>query len=107
MLNDPIFVEASRVFGARIAERKGTSSEKIAWGLTEALSREGTTEEVELLAKVYQSQLEKFKNDPESATAFLSTGKWPSSANIPAHEAAAWGQVGRVILNAYETTSRF
>ncbi len=107
MLNDPIFVEASRVFGARMAEYKGTASEKIAWGLTEALSREGTTEEVDLLAKVYQSQLKKFKDDPEAATAFLSTGKWPSTANVPAHEAAAWGQVGRVILNAYETTSRF
>ncbi|MDB4389611.1 DUF1553 domain-containing protein [Akkermansiaceae bacterium] len=107
MLNDPIFVEASRVFGARMAEHKGTAPEKIAWGLTEALSREGTTEEVDLLAKVYQSQLKKFKDDPEAAIAFLSTGKWPSTANVPAHEAAAWGQVGRVILNAYETTSRF
>jgi hypothetical protein len=107
MLNDPIFVEASRVFGARMAEHKGTAPEKIAWGLTEALSREGTTEEVDLLAKVYRSQLKKFKDDPEAATAFLSTGKWPSTAIVPAHEAAAWGQVGRVILNAYETTSRF
>ena len=107
MLNDPIFVEASRVFGARMAEHKGTAPEKIAWGLTEALSREGTTEEVDLLAKVYQSQLKKFKDDPEAAIAFLSTGKWPSTANVPAHEAAAWGQVGRVILNAYETISRF
>mgnify|MGYP006119030185 FL=1 len=107
MLNDPIFVEASRVFGARMAEHKGTAPEKIAWGLTEALSREGTAEEVDLLAKVYWSQLKKFKDDPEAATAFLSTGKRPSTAIVPAHEAAAWGQVGRVILNAYETTSRF
>jgi len=107
MLNDPIFVEASRVFGARMAEHEGTASEKIAWGLTEALSRKGTSEEVELLAKVYQSQLKKFNDDPEAAVAFLSTGRWPATANVPAHEAAAWGQVGRAILNAYETTSRF
>lgn len=107
MLNDPIFVEASRVFGARMAEREGTVSEKVAWGLTEALSREGTEEEVELLAKVYQSQLNKFQNHPEAAAAFLSTGKWPSTTNVPAYEVAAWGQVGRAILNAYETTSRF
>lgn len=107
MLNDPIFVEASRVFGARMAERKGTVSEKIAWGLTEAFSREGTNEEVELLAKVYESQLKKFQDNPEAAIAFLSTGKWPATANVPVHESAAWGQVGRVILNAYETTSRF
>ena len=107
MLNDPIFVEASRVFGSRMAEQKGTVSDKLAWGLTEAFSREGTKEELDLLMKVYQEQLKKFEDDPDAATAFLSTGKWPSARSVPAHEAAAWGQVGRVILNAYETTSRF
>lgn len=107
MLNDPIFVEASRVFGSRMAEQKGTVSDKLAWGLTEAFSREGTKEELDLLTKVYQEQLKKFEDDPDAAIAFLSTGKWPSARSVPAHEAAAWGQVGRVILNAYETTSRF
>jgi hypothetical protein len=107
MLNDPIFVEAARVFGTRMAEYQGTVPEKMAWGLTEAFSREGTREELDLLMKVYQSQLKKFESDPDAATAFLSTGKWPLKTSVPAHEAAAWGQVGRVILNAYETTSRF
>lgn len=107
MLNDPIFVEAARVFGTRMAEYQGTVLEKMAWGLTEAFSREGTREELDLLMKVYQSQLKKFESDPDAATAFLSTGKWPLKTSVPAHEAAAWGQVGRVILNAYETTSRF
>ena len=107
MLNDPIFVEAARVFGARIVNHKGTVQEKAAWAMKEAFSREGTAEEVSLLVKVYQSQAKKFKSDPGAASAFLSTGEWPSEGSVPAHEAAAWGQVGRVILNAYETTSRF
>lgn len=107
MLNDPIFVEAARVFGARIAGQEGDVRTKIAWGVKEAFSREATVEEIALLEKVYRSQKEKFTKDPEAAKAFLSTGEWPAPEGFEPDEAAAWGQVGRVIINAYETTSRF
>ena len=107
MLNDPIFVEASRVFGGRIAEQKGEARAKIAWGLREAFSREGTEEEIALLEEVYLTQMKKFTGDVEAAEIFLTTGKWPAPSGLAPAEAAAWGQVGRVILNAYETTSRF
>ncbi|MGB0328721.1 MAG: PSD1 and planctomycete cytochrome C domain-containing protein [Akkermansiaceae bacterium] len=107
MLNDPIFVEASRVFGARIAAVKGELRAKIEWAMKEALSRPATKEEVDLLLAVYKKQLEKFNKDEAAAREFLSTGEWPAAEGIAPAEAAAWGQVGRVILNAYETTSRF
>ena len=107
MLNDPIFVEASRVFGARMAKHEGEVKAKIVWGMREAFSRDATKEEIELLEKVFISQKEKFSADPEAAKAFLTTGEWPAPETIAPADAAAWGQVGRVILNAYETTSRF
>lgn len=107
LLNDPIFVEASRVFGARMARAEGAVRDKIAWGLNEAFARDGSKDEIDLLEKVYQSQLEKFSKDEEAAKSFLSIGEWPAPEGVPVAEAAAWGQVGRVILNAYETTSRF
>ena len=49
----------------------------------------------------------KFTDDPEGAKAFLTTGEQAVPDGVSPEEAAAWGQVGRVILNAYETTSRF
>ena len=107
MLNDPIFVEASRVFGVRIGMQEGDARAKIAWGILEAFSREGTQEEIDLLEKVYLAQKDKFTKDTESAKAFLTTGMWPAPTALKLEDAAAWGQVGRVILNAYETTSRF
>lgn len=107
MLNDPIFVEASRVFGARMAIHEGDARAKIGWGMKEAFSREGSEEELDLLERVYLAQKEKFKEEPEAAKAFLTMGEWPEPVGIAPEEAAAWGQVGRVILNAYETTSRF
>jgi hypothetical protein len=107
MLNDPIFVEASRVFGARMATHEGDARAKIGWGMKEAFSREGSDEEIALLEGVYLAQKERFSDEPEAAKEFLTTGEWPLSEGITPEEAAAWGQVGRVILNAYETTSRF
>jgi hypothetical protein len=107
MLNDPIFVEAARVFGARMAEHEGGVRAKIEWGMLEAFAREGAQEEVDLLEKVFAAQKKKFTDDPEGAKAFLTTGEQAVPDGVSPEEAAAWGQVGRVILNAYETTSRF
>ena len=75
--------------------------------MKEALSRPATKEEVDLLLAVYKKQFEKFNKDEAAAREFLSTGEWPAAEEMALSEAAAWGQVGRVILNAYETTSRF
>lgn len=107
MLNDPIFVEASRAFGIRMAKAPGTPVEKIRWGLQEAFSRSGTPEEVDILLRVYRAQREKFDADEVAAKEFLTIGESPVPTDLPAAEAAAWGQVGRALLNAYETTSRF
>ncbi len=107
MLNDPIFVEASRVFGIRMAKSPGTPVEKIRWGLQEAFSRTGNPEEVDILLKVYQAQRDRFDADEGAAKEFLSIGESPVPTDLTAAEAAAWGQVGRALLNAYETTSRF
>ena len=107
MLNDPIFVEASRVFGTRIARAPGNVREKVEWALREAFARPGSDEEIDLLQKVYQDQVARFAQDEAAAKDFLAIGQWPEPEGLAPAEAAAWGQVGRVILNAYETTSRF
>lgn len=107
MLNDPIFVEAARVFGERIAKHPGTTRERLAWGMQEAFSREATPEELDLLDPLLENQLARYREDPAAAETFLTIGKWPRDPALPASEAAAWAQIGRSILNAYETTSRF
>lgn len=107
MLNDPIFVEASRVFGSRMAGQKASDRECLVWGMKEAFSREATVEELQLLESLLKSQRERFAKDEEAARQLLSVGDWPAEAAISVAEAAAWAQVGRAILNAYEATSRF
>lgn len=90
-----------------MAEHEGGVRAKIEWGMLEAFAREGAQEEVDLLEKVFAAQKKKFTDDPEGAKAFLTTGEQAVPDGVSPEEAAAWGQVGRVILNAYETTSRF
>ncbi|MEJ6581446.1 MAG: PSD1 and planctomycete cytochrome C domain-containing protein [Akkermansiaceae bacterium] len=107
MLNDPIFVEAARVFGSQIASQEGSVQDQLAWGVKAAFSRDATKDEVDLLEDLLEKQRERFRNDPEAAKAVLSVGEMTPNPAIPETEAAAWAQVGRAILNAYETTSRF
>ncbi|YCM42196.1 PSD1 and planctomycete cytochrome C domain-containing protein [Verrucomicrobiaceae bacterium 227] len=107
MLNDPIFVEAARVFGERMVSREGSTRDRLAWGMMTAFSREATEEELDLLEDLLEKQRERFENDAEAAKAVLTVGEWKADPAIPVNEAAAWAQVGRAILNAYETTSRF
>jgi len=107
MLNDPIFVEAARVFGSKMVSQEGLVRDRLAWGMKAAFSRDATTEELDLLENLLQKQLARFENDPEAAKAILSVGEMTHNPAIPDKEAAAWAQVGRAILNAYETTSRF
>jgi hypothetical protein len=109
MLNDPIFVEASRVFGSRMARQNGTelAADRIAWGIEEAFSRKATDEELSLLEGLYLEQKRRYSEDPEAAKALLEVGEWENDPKIQVAEAAAWTQVARAILNAYETTSRF
>lgn len=108
LLNDPTFVEAARVFAAKIAAAEGDTEAKIRWAFRKAVSRDPSSEEVQLLAQLYQHQIERFHQSSERAGQLLKVGASESNANRsdPA-EFAAWTQVARAIINLYETTSRF
>jgi len=106
LLNDPVFVEASRVFAQRILEQKGDPTAQVSWAWEEALSRQPTKTEVEILTGVLEEQHARYSADPEAAAALIEIGEWPVPENQDAAELAAWTQVARTILNAYETTSR-
>lgn len=106
LLNDPVFVEASRVFAEKILRQEGDASAKVRWAWQQALSRNPTEEEVSILQGVLKDQQARFAADPEAAAAFVEIGEKAVPADLEVTELAAWTQVSRTILNAYETTSR-
>ena len=107
LLNDPVFVEASRAFGARIAQEGGPSFDaKLKWAWQSATSRQPTNEELAILKQLFEDQKSRYTADEKAAKELLGLAdKAVDKADVG--EAAAWTSVARTIFNAYEATSRF
>lgn len=52
LMNEPVFVEASRAFGERIRSQKGTQRDKLAWAFRTALARAPADDELAVLASL-------------------------------------------------------
>jgi len=108
LMNDPIFVEAARVFAERIlAEGGDTTADRIRWAWNEALSRLPLPEEAQILAKLYEKHLAQFASDPTSAASFIEVGEKPAPEGMDPVQLAAWSSVSRTILNTHEMIYRY
>jgi hypothetical protein len=108
LLNDPIFVEAARVFAQKILAQGGaTLDRRMEWAFLRALGRKPEAEERRILADLYRKSLTQFRADPASARKFVHTGEAPVSENIPSAGLAAMTTVARAILNLNETITRY
>ena len=107
LLNDPTYVEAARVFAARVIHEGGSSDNdrlKLAFRL--AVSRNPTESEVDALTRFVSRQMKRFATDKAAAEKVVSAGESPQPKDIPLTEYAAWTAVARVVLNLHETISR-
>jgi hypothetical protein len=102
LLNDPIFVEAARVF----AEHALSQPDYIRWIFQRALNRDPTPEERRLLSELYANNLKRFRAEPSEATELAKIGDSPvpKSADLP--RLAALTMVTRAVLNLHETITR-
>ncbi len=108
LLNDPTYVEASRVFAERILQHGGdTDGERLAWAFERALSREPSAGERDILLRLAGERAAHFAARAGAAKAAASAGEWPAATALKPERVAAWAAVSRAILNLYETTSRF
>ena len=108
LMNDPIFVEAARVFAERIlAEGGDTTTTRIRWAWSEALSRAPLPEEIKILSSLYEKHLAQFASDPAAAASFLEVGEKPTPEGMDPVQLAAWSSVSRTILNTHEMIYRY
>jgi len=108
LLNDPTYVEASRVFAERILQHGGdTDGERLAWAFERALSREPSAGERDILLRLAGERASHFAANAGAAKAAAAAGEWPAATALKPERVAAWAAVSRAILNLYETTSRF
>ena len=107
LLNDPTFVEAARVFAARIIGEGGDSAEdRLRFAFRWCLSRDPAPDEQKLLLGLWTSNLERYQADPEAARKLISTGQAPPTGDLNPAEVAAWTTVSRALLNLHETITR-
>jgi hypothetical protein len=107
LLNDPTYVEASRVFAQKMLTEGGkTLSQQIDWAFERALSRPATAEEKSVLTELHAKNLARFKADPQAARQLLTVGDSPLTVKIKAEELAAAATLTRTILNLHETITR-
>jgi hypothetical protein len=107
MLNDPIFVEAARVFAQNILKQGGPSlNARINWAFERAAGRRPKTNERRVLLDLYRKSLIRFQRDPASARELMSVGDAPAPKEISAVRLGAMMTVARAILNLHETITR-
>ncbi|HKQ78885.1 MAG TPA: PSD1 and planctomycete cytochrome C domain-containing protein [Blastocatellia bacterium] len=107
LLNDPIYVEAARVFAENMLKRGGqTVDAQITWAFERALSRVPTLPERRALVELHSKSLAGFQRDPASARDFISAGDSPVAKDVNASRLAAMTTVSRAILNLHETITR-
>lgn len=107
LLNDPTYVEASRVFAARILlECKADTRGRLAWAWRQALQRAPRSDELEAAESLLAKHLKEYEENARSAEELLAVGFAPAPAELNKSELAAWTNVARVILNLHETVTR-
>ena len=107
LLNDPIFVEAARVFAENILDKGGkTVDTQISWAFERSLERKPTESELKTLRDLQRNAALHFETDKTGATALLTVGESPVPNNMNTADLAAMTSVARVILNLHEAITR-
>lgn len=107
LLDDPTYVEAARVFAARILREGGSSTtDRIRFAYETALNRQPRAEEIDVLATLLAKHLPEYQQDKQAAQKLVATGDAEVPKDLNVSELAAWTSVSRVILNLSETITR-
>jgi hypothetical protein len=107
LLNDPVYLEASRAFAHRIlTEAPNDPGKRIAYAFRLATARAPRTQEVQVLRDLEEKELATYRRDPQAAKKLLAVGESPVDPKIDPSEFAAWMMVSSSILNLDETITK-
>ncbi len=106
LLNDPSYIEAARRFAENSLTAESETDARVQWIMRQALSREATAEESQVLLGLLKDEKQRFATEPEAAKQLLQIGLSTANAELDAVELAAWTSVTRAVLNLHETITR-
>jgi hypothetical protein len=107
LLNDPTFVEAARVFAARIVSASANDDARLRTAFQFAFGRDPKPAERTSLTALLGSQRDYYRANPADTKKLLRIGLAPPPPDKDAADIAAWTQVTRVLLNMQEFITRY
>jgi hypothetical protein len=107
LLNDPTYVESSRVFAELILREGGTSTvDRLDFAFRRAMQRAIRPAEATLLDELLAKHHEHYRQNVDAAQQLLTVGDRKPSSDLPPAELAAWTSITRIILNLHEVITR-
>ena len=99
LLNDPQFVEASRVLAERLLENDEALESRISTAFKMLTSKTPTAEELSVLKQTYNDQFVEFADHPNDAEKLLQIGDAPWNQALNPQELAATTLLVNTIMN--------
>jgi hypothetical protein len=100
LLNDPQYVEASRVLAERIQKEAGDSlPQQLNHGFRLLTGREILEPELEIFTDMYEDELEKYTSEPNAAEELLNVGEHPRDPKLDLSKTAALAVVANAMMN--------
>jgi hypothetical protein len=99
LLNDPIFVETSKVLGEQmVAYREISDAIKATY--RKLTGRHPNLKELEILLELRAVEYRKFKSDPDKLKGWLSAGEYQIDPNLDPAQVAANAVIASAIINS-------
>lgn len=100
LMNDPQFIEASRVLAEGLLKLPDTSlADRLGRAFQKVTGRAPLPREQEILQQLYREQRDHFASQPEAAAQLIKTGERPVDASLPPVELAATTMVVSTLMN--------
>ena len=107
LMNDPQYLEASRMLAERMIKESGPSiDERITLGFRLLTSRRPREKELELLRTLYEDEVAEFRENKGAALKLLSVGEYPRDEQLDPAETAALAMVASTIVNYDEAVNK-
>jgi hypothetical protein len=99
VMNDPQFVEASRVLAQQMLNKGRTLDEQISYGFTALTSRPPSSREMVILKDLYMEEYADFVKNPKRAKQVVASGEFPVDKKLNQAQLAAETIVASTVMN--------
>jgi hypothetical protein len=99
VMNDPQFVEASRVLAQEMLKNSEKTDEQIAYGFISLTSRSPSAGELKVLKDLYDEEYADFRKNPGRVKQLLAVGEYPVDKRLNPVKLAAGTIVASTIMN--------